>query len=275
LIITDVEGGLVLQARGGSVEVNGVKPSVDLRLDGTPLILTNGIGRAVIESDGEVQLDGMKGPINIVGYGGPIIGKGIESAVDLTVDRASIELEEVKGKLTINGNDLGIMLKKVEGETTIRTENSEVRVEGASASLRIENRLGPVEVVGATAEVKVVNQDGDVRLSEIAGPVDVYASGEIVEVGWSEIPGEGNQIVVNERGSIVLSLPSRGRCRIEVQSKYGRISSDIPTVRINADGKFASGVIGGGRGPTIQVRSQGDVHVAGARGGAGEELPTQ
>ena len=80
---------------------------------------------------------------------------------------------------------------------------------------------------------------------------------------------------MNERGGIVLNLPARGRCRIEAQSKYGTISSDIPTVRINEDGRFASGVVGGGRGPTIQIRSQGDVHVAGARGGAGEELPTQ
>jgi len=272
MVISEVDDGIVLQASGGSAGIHGVKREIDLRLDGTALALSGLTGRAVIESDSDIQFEGLKTTMNITGYGGSIRGKGSEGTLEITVDQAMVELEEIKGKLSISGHDLGVTIKDVAAETTIRTENSEVRIEKAEAPLHIDNGLGLVEVQGATAAVKVVNRDADVKLSEIGGPVDIYASGEFVEVGWTEIPAEGNQVIVNERGSIVLNLPARGRCRIEAQSKYGTISSDIPTVRINDDGRFASGVIGGGRGPTIQVRSEGDVHLA---AGSGAKAPDQ
>jgi hypothetical protein len=265
----------VLQAIGGRVEVDGVKPRCEFRLDGTPLRLTNTSGGAEIDSNSEVQVGATTGPVTVSGYGGSIVGKTLESTVTLTVDQATIELDEVKGKLIINGHDLGIALRNLVAGGTINTENSEIRVEGIEAPMQINNSFGPVEVRGAKDALRVVNQDGDVLLSEIAGTVDVFGSGEMVEVGWSEFPAEGQHMLANEQGGIVVALPARTRCRIEAQSKYGRISSDIPTVRINDDEKFASGVVGGGRGPTIQIRAHGDVSISGEAATAAEDYPTQ
>jgi len=275
LLLSSVEAGLILQANGGRVDVEGVKPRSEFRLDDTPLILTKTVGEATIETNSEVQVGETRGPVVISGYGGPIIGKTLESTVAITVDQATIELEDVRGKLTINGNDLSIALKNLTGEAVIRTESSKIRAEGVGAPLLIENAFGPVEIQGAKADVRVVNRDGDVVLTELAGSVSVFGSGQTVEVGWSEFPAEGQHMVTNEQGGIVVKLPARARCRIEAQSKYGRISSDIPTVRINDDEKFASGVIGGGRGPTIQIRSHGDVLISGDAARAAEDLPTQ
>ena len=273
LIMSDVEAGLVLQAAGGRVEMSGVKPRADLTLDGASLILMGSVGQALIESDSEVQVGNAKGPVVITGYGGPIVGKTLEGAVEIIADQASVELEDVKGKLTISGNDLGVMIKNVAAAATIRTESSEVRAEGIGGPLQIHNAFGPVEVRGAKDDVKVVNQDADVLLAEMAGSVEVFATGDSIEVGWSEFPNEGHHAITNERGGIVVNLPGGTRCRIEAQSKYGDISSDIATVRVNDDGKFASGVVGGGRGPTIQIRAHGDVLISGAA--VTEKAPTE
>jgi len=273
LIMSEVEAGLVLQAAGGRVEMSGVKPRADLTLDGASLILMETVGEAVIESDSEIQVGNAKGPVIITGYGGPIVGKTLESRVEITAEQASIELEDVKGKLTISGNDLGVAIKNVQAEAMIRTESSDVRVEGVGAPLQIHNAFGPVEVRDAKDDVRVVNQDGDVLLAEVAGSVDVFSTGDSIEVGWSEFPANGHHVVTNERGGVVVNLPGRARCRIEAQSKYGDIRSDIATVRVNDDGKFASGVVGGGRGPTIQIRAHGDVLISGAA--VTEKAPTE
>ena len=275
LLISSLEDGLVLQAVGGRVEVEGVKPHCEFRLDGTPLRLTKTVGGAQIDSNSEVQVGATQGPVVVSGYGASIVGKALESTVTLTVDQATIELDDVKGKLTINGSNLGIAVKNLLAGATIETENSEIRVEGVEAVLQIDNAFGPVEVRGAKGDVRVSNRDGDVLLAEMAGAVTVHGSGEMVEVGWSDFPAEGQHMVANEQGGIVVTLPARARCRIEAQSKYGRISSDIPTVRINDDERFASGVVGGGRGPTIQIRSQGDVLISGDAATAAEDHPTQ
>jgi hypothetical protein len=273
LFIADIEAGLVLQAVNGKVEVDGVKPRADLTLDGAPLILTGTLGETLIESDSEVQVGGAKGPVEIRGFGGPIVGKTLEGSVEITVDQALVELEDVKGQLTISGNDLGIKITNLEAGATIRTDGSEVLAVGIAAPLQIHNAFGRVEVRDAKADVKVVNRDADVLLADLAGSVDVFSTGESVEVGWSEFPAEGHHIVANEGGGVVVNLPGRTRCRIEARSEFGQISSDIATVRINDDGRMASGVVGGGRGPTIQIRSQGDVLISGPS--AAEELPTQ
>ena len=275
LLIASLDTSLVLEAGGGRVEVEGVKSRSDFRLDGTPLILTNTLGRVVIESDSGVQVGAAKGPIVITGWGGPIEGKELEGTVEIKVDQATIQLEDIKGKLTISGNDLDVAIKNVEAQATISTENSEVRVESIGAPLQINNAYGLVEVRGAKSDVRVVNRDADVLLAEVAGSVDVFSSGEMVEVGWSEFPAEGHHTVANDKGDIVVNLPARTRCRIEAQSTYGKIRSDIPTVRINDDEKYASGVVGGGRGPTIRIRSHGDVLISGDAARAREEAPTQ
>ncbi len=94
---------------------------------------------------------------------------------------------------------------------------------------------------------------------------DVALRGVDSSIGALEVAGD------KSTGSHINGLGDR----IEAQSKYGRISSDIPTVRINDDERFASGVVGGGRGPTIQIRSQGDVLISGDAATAAEDHPTQ
>jgi hypothetical protein len=273
MVLSELEAGLVLQASGGRVEVYGVKPRSEFRLDGAPLVLSGTLGEASIESDSEIQVSEAKGPVVIRGFGGPIVGKALESRVEITADQALVDLEDVKGKLTINGNDLGVKIKNIEAEAIVRTDSSEVLAEGIAGPLQIHNAYGRVEVHGAKDVVKVVNRDADVLLADVAGSVDVFATGDSVEVGWSEFPADGHHVIANERGGIVVNLPGRTRCRIEAQSKYGKISSDIASVRINEDGRFASGVVGGGRGPTIQIRSNGDVLISGDA--AAPDLPTQ
>jgi hypothetical protein len=275
LSISGVEAELVLRASGGRVQVEDVKRTSDLNLSGAPLVLNAAVGRSTIETDGEVRVGGSKGPVVIRGYGGPVMGNALESSVEIAVDQAVIDLEDVKGAVTISGSDLEISLKNLQAEATVRTAASQVRVEGAQSSLQITNEFGPVEVHGTKGDLKVVNRDADVVVAEAAGSVDVFATAETVDVGWETFPAEGHQVIANEFGGINVTLPNGTRCRIEAQSKEGRISSDIPTVRINDDEKFASGVIGGGRGPTIQIRSQGDVSITGATDTRPENLPTQ
>ncbi len=141
-------------------------------------------------------------------------------------------------------------------------------MEQGTGKLDIETDFGDVHVTETASPLRVVSTGGDVVLSEISGPLELHANGNRVDVSWSEVARDPNQIIENNNGEVTLRFPARSAGRVEVESSFGRVRSELPNVRVSDDERFASGVLGRVNRPTIQVKSAGDVLVTshGARG---------
>jgi hypothetical protein len=261
LVAAKLEGGIRLSARGGKVELAEVKRETDLRLEEAPLVLSDVIGRATIESDSDVQFDRLRANMTITSFGGRIRGSGNTEPTVVATDRSEVILDQLQGKLALSGDGLTIVLREIKGDATVQVTSSSVMIEKASGVLDIQTDFGDVRVQEASNALKVISRDGDVMITDLSGPLELHASGNQVEVAWTEIAKEQNQVIENDSGDVTLRFPAGSACRVEAESSFGRVRSDLPTVRVSDDERFASGTLGNSNRPMIQVKSAGDVHI--------------
>ena len=73
---------------------------------------------------------------------------------------------------------------------------------------------------------------------------------------------EGSTIT-SLRGDVTVHFPAQGGCLVEASAGYGRIESDLETVRVSEDGARASGMVNRRSRPTVRVESAGSVVLAG------------
>jgi len=266
--------GVRVSADASRVELGEVRRDADLRLSDTPLVLSGGQGRFTVDSDADVQLDSVQGMIAVTGYGASVNGSGNSGRLDISTSQGAIVLNQHTGVVHVEGDGLQIEMHEQRGDVTVVTTGSEVLIEQVEGAADVTNDFGDVRIDGTSRALRIANVEGSIFASAIAGPVEVHGSGERVEVDWKAVADEGAQSISNEQGQVVAKLPANSRCRIEVESSYGTVRSEIPAVRVSDDERFASGVLGSVQTPVIQIRSAGDVLVT-ASGGAAAALPTQ
>jgi hypothetical protein len=263
--------GVRLSAVAGRVELHEVRPEADLRLSGTPLVLSGGQGRLTVDSDAEVRFDSVQGVVTVSGYGASVHGSGCNGPIEISTSQGQVVLEKHSGKVHVEGEELTVELRELRGEVSVATTSSEVLIEQVHGPVDVVNDFGDVRVEGTSQPLRIANLNGSVFASGIGGPLELQGSGETFEVGWNAIAGEGPQSILNEQGAVVARLPPNSRCRIEAESTYGTVRSDLPGVRVSQDRRFASGVLGSVQQPVVQIHSAGDVLVTGPGGGAGRE----
>lgn len=274
LLLEGIQGGVRGSARGGRLEVNNATGGADLRLDGTPLRISDIEGGVIVETDAELQFRELKSDLTVTSYGGPVRGAGNVGGVQVATDGATVHLEAIQGKVRVEGQDLTVRLRELRKEATLRTSLSRLFIEDAQAALDIENDFGDIAIAKAKGPVKVTSRDGDVHINELRGPLQLSADGNEVEVSWTDLSGEENSSVVNERGDVAVRLPANGRCRVEASTDYGTIESLLPAVRVSDDGRSAAGVLGGAGKPVLRVSSGGALLIGPAEKAAASTADT-
>lgn len=267
-LITDtVEGHVVIRATGGAVGLYRTSQGAELEMSESPLTLSETKGAIVIETDdAAVEFRNHTGAIRLDGYGGSLRGSGVTGPLEVNVSEMEITLEKLGGVSTIQGDGLKVHAQEVKGSLTIQTGASTIVVQGIEAELVVQNDFGDVFVSGAVKDVTIETRDGNVRVSEQAGPLELKANGPEVVVGWSGMSPEKNSVVQNEGGSVSLSFFAKARCRVQAESKFGRVQSELADVRVSEDEQHASGILGRGSRPMIQAVATGDVLIGYAEG---------
>jgi hypothetical protein len=251
-------------ADGGALSLSRVTRGADLEVSGTPIQLTDIEGETIIETDTMVEFREMKSDMTVSGYGAGLRGLGNVGSVSVTTDGAEVTLENIQGPVKVAGQDLRVRLLGLGNTTEVRTAFSEIWVENASGALDIENDLGSVSVTNVSGPVKVLGGDAAVHVRQARSPLAVATGSGEVEVSWTETPAEGDSTLTSESGNIRVGLPPSARCRIEAEARYGQVVSNLDSVRVSDDGRFASGQMGGADKPVIQIRSGGEVHIVAA-----------
>jgi hypothetical protein len=267
-----LEQGLRLSSVQGSIELQGVRKEIDLTLSDSPTALSASEARVTIDSDGEVRFKDVTGIVAFSGVGASLQSAGGRGTLEISTSGAAVTIERHNGGVRLEGDGLTVEMSEIQGEVTVETTSSEVHIEKVSGAIAVTNDFGDVRLAGGASTAHVVNLDGSVFATDMGGLLDVHGRGERVEVDWSAMAGTGQHSIVNETGDVVARLPANSRCRVEVESTNGQVQSELPTVLVSEDRRFASGVLGQSQEPLVQIRSGGDVLLTGA---AAKALPTQ
>jgi len=277
LSVKIVEGMVRVKARGGNAELTGLTAGADFQLAGCPLKLSEGKGDVSVNSDSTVAFAKMAGALHFDLYGGSLQGNGNQGLVEVRTRNTEIGLAAIDGPVRIQGDGVKVNVNDVSGELYVETAVSDVVIAKAGGGVGLKIERGNVSVKGAQGTVSATIVGGDAQLLELTGPVAMEIEGGNAEVGWTSITGETDTLVQNHSGDVTLFLPPSASCRVDATTKFGRVESDIPTVRVMDDAKSAQGPVGHGRRPTIKVEAEGNVRILGGTGaGAGApEVPPE
>lgn len=262
-VLEEVAGAVELKARGGSIALSGAASGGTLSLAGTPLVLERCRGDITIETDADVQFRDMQASFHLDSYGGSLRGFKNEGLLEARTRAATIALEGLSGPTRIAGEGLKVSLKTLAGETMLFTRTSEIAIEAVAGKLYVENEGGDVRIAQASAPVEIRSRGGSVRVAGLSAPVTIDSDGREVEVAWQTLAGGENSFIRNAGGDVRVVFPASGGCRVEAESEFGRIESDLPRLRLFDGGRQAQGFVGYASRPEVRIESSGDVFLLG------------
>jgi hypothetical protein len=114
-----------------------------------------------------------------------------------------------------------------------------------------------------TGAVNAVVFAADAQFVELqGGPVRLDMEGGNAELSWAALPPDKDSLLENRSGDIAVRLPAGAACRVTAKTKSGRITSEIPTIKVPADATEVQGAVGPGSGPTIAIDANGNVRLS-------------
>jgi DUF4097 and DUF4098 domain-containing protein YvlB len=261
--LDDLSGSTHLKARNGDATVTGIKAGAEFEMSGTPLHLKDGRGDITVTSDAPVDFLGMAASLHFDLYGGSLRGKGNQGILEVRTHNTEVTVESIDQGMRVQGEGLKAKIADIAGELYIETKTSEVTIERvASVILNVDR--GNVSVQGATGAVRATVTDGDVHLIDGNGPVTLELDRGDAEVSWASLSWDKDSTLTNTSGNVTVRFPAAGACRVEAKSTYGRVDSDLPTVRVMDDLTEAQGPVNFGNRPIVNIVAHGDIHLQGA-----------
>jgi len=260
-LVSSVGSELRLEASGGEAEIEGLSNGGRIKLMGTPIGVSDSEGNIEIESDALVRFHDNTAAIRVINFAAAVRGASNGGPVSVEAHGGPVNLESIVGTVRVEGDDLEVSLEGIQGDLAIHTTSSSVEISHAEGPVRVENEYGDVTVTGSEGKVTVISREGDVRLSELRGPVDVDADAPLVEVAWKSLGVDGDSVIQNEGGDVVVRFPARAGCVIDASSGFGRIESNLPGVAVSDDGGRASGMLNRRGRPRVKVRSEGSLRM--------------
>jgi hypothetical protein len=226
--------------------------------------LTRAAGEVAVTSDSDVRFSECRASLRIENESGGVTGLRSDGIVEITTHKAAVDLTQIMGRLRIAGDELEVNAQSIGAAMSVHTRSSNITVEGSS-SVNVENDRGNVVIRRSEALIEVKSEGGEVHLLDMKGPLHVDAAGDVVEVEWSSLGADGDSRISNDAGDVIARFGSAD-CRVDAISRFGRVESSLPGLRVQKDETAAQGIVGGGGARTIVIRASGYVHLQGAEG---------
>lgn len=258
--VSEPSGGFHIASRLGSVSLKGATDDGELALNGAALHLEGCKGDITVTSDAPVDFVGMAATLHFDMYGGTLRGKGNQGILEVRTRNTEINLESIEQGMRLQGDGLKARIVDVGGDLYVEASVSDVVIDRAAA---VEARIdrGSVTIQRTGGPVKATVQGGDAHIIDGIGPVQLDIDGGDAEVSWASITGDKDSKLVNKSGAITVRFPQGGSCRVEAKSEYGRVDSDIRTVKVADDLESAQGSVNGGYRPAVLITAYGDIEL--------------
>ncbi|HKJ39440.1 MAG TPA: DUF4097 family beta strand repeat-containing protein, partial [Anaerolineales bacterium] len=163
-----------------------------------------------------------------------------------------------------NSGSVTLTSLTVKGGLIIRDEFGEVKLEQiAATSYDIESNSGSITVNGVTGTIKAYTGFGNIIIKNAEeANVDLNTNSGSIE--FSGTLGEGPHVIHSDFGEIELNIPADAKLTLDMETKFGKITSDIPiTVTLTGDitkGQQSGDMNSGGAELKVDTNS-GNIHI--------------
>jgi DUF4097 and DUF4098 domain-containing protein YvlB len=237
LELRDIIGAIALEARGGNITIEQSSGPVQGRISDAHLEI-NELAKGSTGTANQPVLklrDASNSRINL---------QEIKGAVSINADRSRIEAENITGDLTIKNSSEQVQLNHISGAVKLQAENSTVEIEEVTGAAEIE----------ATRDVTVHGFRGPLSVTTVSGAIDLSTEEKLA----------GNLKAISERGRIHVSIPEDSDFKLDVASERGHVRvrgfEDLPTP--GRQRQFTTERNASANSPTVILHSsRGDVEL--------------
>ncbi len=217
--------------------------------------------QTITATHGDVHVATVEGLVRVHKTGGLTEAHDVKGNVEVDGRGNDIEIANVNGAVTVNGDfsgslqfrDVSQTLRYTSSRTDLTTQHLTGRLDMETGSLDASDIEGPFEISTRQKDitlenfkhsVKITNTNGDVHLSTsapVTHPIDVKLG----------------------KGEIDLNIPPASNFQIDASSRHGEVDSEFPSLSVNKEGDTPSisGTSGKG-GPSIHLTtSYGTIHL--------------
>ncbi len=112
----------------------------------------------------------------------------------------------------------------------------------------------------ASRDVSIQARGGTLQVTELRGSIEIDADVESVEVGWATLfPGKDSS-VKNANGRVEMRFPPNAGVQMWAETKFGRIESSLPGLKVDDGATSAKGMVGVGNNKTnVRIEAGGDI----------------
>lgn len=208
----------------GNVEASGLRGRGRLSSGHGHLSLDESQGDFELSSgNGRVEVRQARGSLVASSGNGTLLGHHLHGQITLNTGNGRVELRKSDGELRINTGNGDVTLQEIGGHGTIETGHGRIEVQGSRAlALTATTGAGDITVSDGTVQ--------SLRLTSMVGKVSSTAH---------LLPGSYE--LESSMGAVSVTIPWGVPARVNAQTGFGKVTSDIPLVRVGRSGPMSLG----------------------------------
>jgi DUF4097 and DUF4098 domain-containing protein YvlB len=175
---------------------------------------------------GNVEIRNAGGAVRVQLRQGDVRVRAVQGDVIVTGPGNLVEVSDVAGALTIEGNFSGpLQISRVQGETTFRSSRTNLTCGPIAGRLTLSG--GRLTLTDSSGAVSLITRNYDITMESIEGELRIenHSSGDI-RLHFPRPPRQPVQ-VRNEKGDIELTLPAEAAFLLQATAQRGEIESDF------------------------------------------------
>lgn len=221
-------GNVTLERLAGTVVVrNGVGPVEALAMAGS----------LSIEGASSVRAGAIHGQLEMQHVSGRVEVRGVEGETRVNGDRADMEMEDLRGAVTITLTDGTAALRRTMGAARFQLERSDLVTEEYDDSVMVKASGGRVEILRGAGAVTVQGEPDAVEIQQARGTVSINSQGRDVRVrevmGAVTVRCSDADIWAEEINGPVNLSTTTGQVRASLSTQQVRVAGDSVEVEIH------------------------------------------
>ncbi len=241
ITVDKVDGSLDINTNSGSIDLTSIKSGtkdIDIYsgFGTTSLEQVSGANITIESQSGKIDLENVRATQKMTlstDFGDAKFKTGAAGILDVTTKSGSISLTAVNvtNELTLRDDFGNITLEQVKADSyDAETNSGAIIVDGVKGNVRAHSGFGNIDITNAESAT-----------------LDLYTKSGTIDYAGSL--GEGPHTVHSDFGDITLSLPADTAVNIDIETQFGKITSDLP-ITVTLTGEITqgqqTGVINGG-----------------------------
>ena len=228
---------------------------LDLKTDNGKVTANGAVGDVSARSSfGSIDVRDVKGKVSAKTDNGSVVAVNITGDTAARSSFGELKLERIRGLVTCTTDNGRIAATDITGDTTVTSSFGSVLLKNVEGAVDAKSDNGKVEAIEVRAQGKPValrSSFGDVSFAGIADGLTMKTDNGGVHATLQSVP---RQTSMNSSfGSVTVELPRGAGADVEARTSFGSIKVDgVPGTVTRGDTKDWTGRIGSG-GPKVKL----------------------